>query len=359
MKNKLHYLDGCRAIFCMVVFISHFMMAFFPSVKPMFFNDGNLAVMYFLVLSGFVIPLKYVNDKPKKDKCKNSIKDIIRYAILRYFRLLPVIFLSILVSWIILRTGGYYTEEVSAKFNLEPIGNYFNQNVDFGNALFDATFGAFVRRPILNTPLWTIKYEFIGVIVTYIFFKSVATCKFREYLYIVLIIVSYLISKDIYFVCIVSGTFLADLMYNRHGDGSKLKKLYIRLEKKSLKWLALFVICIASGMILINFHKEHFRFLWAFALIILMTYIPKLQKIMETNFLVKLSKYTYMAYAIHWPIICSIACLFMLKFGEKCYNGMAIITFCVSIVILCLCTFLFRKYYEEPIQEMIGGIIKK
>ena len=76
MNNKINaekmiYLDGLRGVFCIVVIIHHFMMAFFPNSPQILYNDGNMAVMYFLLLSGFVMPLNIF-----KKNTKNDIKSI-------------------------------------------------------------------------------------------------------------------------------------------------------------------------------------------------------------------------------------------------------------------------------------------
>ncbi len=93
-KNHLTYLDSARGIAALMVFASHFIGLFLHdkmNVHYLFliFN-GNDAVSFFFVLSGFVLSYKYlVLDKPL---------DIKKYYVTRIFRIFPAYFIAVTIS---------------------------------------------------------------------------------------------------------------------------------------------------------------------------------------------------------------------------------------------------------------------
>lgn len=100
-SNRIVYYDGLRTIFCFIVIFSHISLAFYPNHKTIILNDGNLAVMYFLVLSGGVTTLS-----ASRISDNITIKELIVFIKKRYLRLLPIIVLSIMISFVIQCVGG-------------------------------------------------------------------------------------------------------------------------------------------------------------------------------------------------------------------------------------------------------------
>lgn len=101
--KKLDYWDGLRTIFCLVVVISHIFLAFYPNAPKPLKSMGNLAVIYFLFLSGGVLGLKtYI----KTEQERFTIKDLFDYTLHRYLRLLPAVAVSVLLSTLIYVLGG-------------------------------------------------------------------------------------------------------------------------------------------------------------------------------------------------------------------------------------------------------------
>lgn len=102
---KKRYYDGARTIFCLIVLLSHFTLTFCPNARTRIWNDGNLAVIYFLVLAGGVTALSTQNSKSNL-----SLKSLFQFGVKRYFRLLPVVFISIIGAFIIFRGGTIITK---------------------------------------------------------------------------------------------------------------------------------------------------------------------------------------------------------------------------------------------------------
>ncbi|WP_373221961.1 hypothetical protein [Mediterraneibacter gnavus] len=179
----------------------------------------------------------------------------------------------------------------------EKLATYYNHSQTLPKALFDATIGTFIYRPLLNTPLWTIKYEFLGII----FGKIIAEIwKKQKYVLIVLLICGeYMLTRDIYYILISMGVVLFSILYVMP---ERIK--YNKFMKMSFRVLfGLLMIILLSG-----YDNFWIRCLCIFSLVVLLECDIKLQRIFENKILVRLSKYTYAVYAVHWPIICSFGC---------------------------------------------------
>ena len=90
--KRIHHLEGLRTIFCLVVVTHHILQAFYPEFPQILVNDGRIAVIYFLVLTGFTIPLQIF-----KTSKTASPSQIPKYALFRYLRCFHL-FLSL--SWL-------------------------------------------------------------------------------------------------------------------------------------------------------------------------------------------------------------------------------------------------------------------
>ena len=103
---KIKQFEIARSIFCIIVVIHHFMMVFCYQNQIFIYNDGNLAVMYFLVLAGVVMPIKfYLNDDNKIGNERWYIS-VMRYGKRRYLRLLPVALVSLFFAYFLMSLGG-------------------------------------------------------------------------------------------------------------------------------------------------------------------------------------------------------------------------------------------------------------
>lgn len=102
-RNWHYGLELMRVFFCFVVIVHHYMMLFTPDARQMLINDGNYAVFFFLLLSGYLIGSR--GDSYRSGN-GHKIGKSIRFVGKRYFRLLPVVAISISIASIIYFGGG-------------------------------------------------------------------------------------------------------------------------------------------------------------------------------------------------------------------------------------------------------------
>lgn len=123
--GKILYLEGLRGIASVMVFLLHFILAFFPaaqrgnplqvhnSVELILSNaplvniiyGGHFAVYIFFVLSGYVLTVGYFRSQDRMKLVRGMLK--------RYIRLEIPIFVSIFVSYVLLSNGIYKNMETS------------------------------------------------------------------------------------------------------------------------------------------------------------------------------------------------------------------------------------------------------
>ncbi len=93
-EHHLKYLDSARGIASLMVFGCHFLSRNFQEKMNMhyffFVVNGQEAVNFFFVLSGFVLSYKYI--------VRNKSMDIVPFYVSRFFRLFPGFFLIVLAS---------------------------------------------------------------------------------------------------------------------------------------------------------------------------------------------------------------------------------------------------------------------
>lgn len=184
----------------------------------------------------------------------------------------------------------------------ERLAIYYRQPETLKKAIFDATVGAFIYRPLLNTPLWTIKYEFLGVI-----FGRILAESWKKHKYIVsllLICGEYAVTKDIYYLLISFGVVFFGCL-DMLSEKIKYSEKVIVISEVFLGVLAIILFS--------DYNNFWIRCLFVFTFILVIECNQKIQKIFENKILVNLSKYTYAVYAVHWPIICSFGCYIYLK----------------------------------------------
>jgi peptidoglycan/LPS O-acetylase OafA/YrhL len=185
-------LETLRGVASVIVLVTHTVIAFFPSLygtfgesdpafslrRTPFFAllNGQAAVVFFFVLSGFVLTHRYF---------ATHDSDIIwRGMIKRWPRLAAPTLIVVLVAWVGFVFNVYWYREASALFKtpwLESFGGGFPELAVVSNfwfALADGAILSFLRRGSqYNSNLWTMTYELSGSLMIFMF--AIAAVKLR------------------------------------------------------------------------------------------------------------------------------------------------------------------------------------
>lgn len=177
LSGKLIHLEAARGIASVVVLFHHFALAFLPGLKEAFGTgglkftplyallNGDLAVNFFFVLSGFVLTLRFYRSQDT-----SSLPGAVMKRLPRLW--LPVA-LSVLVGWGLMETGIEELADRAAALTGSPWLASFGMPTGAAPSLADA-----LRQSVMvflhsddfyyNSNLWTMSVEFWGSLLAYL-----------------------------------------------------------------------------------------------------------------------------------------------------------------------------------------------
>ena len=177
-SEKFIHLEWARGIASIIVVFHHFVLAYLPALKAPYADgglkytpayalmNGNGAVIFFFVLSGFVLSYGYFR--------RPSLQSLVGSVIKRLPRLMLPAGLSILIGLLILGLLPPFFEAAGAKTGSPWLAH-------FGNAFFPEGFqpglADALRQSLMvflhendayyNTNLWTMNFEFYGSMIVF------------------------------------------------------------------------------------------------------------------------------------------------------------------------------------------------
>ncbi len=334
-------LDGLRALSILIVWVAHLG---FEKIVP-----GGLGVTVFFFISGFLITRLLASEQNENE---GNI-DLKNFYIRRFLRLMPALFVYVIVLSII-----------AALFNAAPLIVHFLSAMFYFVNYYDAL------APMLNWPeriipwgqLWSLAVEehFYLIFPALLVFLG-RTHKQRLILIVSLIILSALWrfiaffvfnlgddytyqATDTRFESIAWGCLLAVIM-----DGSKKVSKYIVN-------LPVFIIAIAMILFTLLYRNDDFRATLRYTiqgialfLIIYNLYFNKYLNfainILETKFLRHFGRLSYSIYLWHWPII-----WYLRDYGHA--ESMSMQNMLISIIIGYACAIISYKLVEMPMFKL-------
>ena len=169
-------LDGLRGIASLLVVFSH-MEAFVglaASPSGLYTQqtltwrifrrliDGEYYVSLFFVLSGYVLAQSFL----RGGKTTHLFSVILK----RYFRLTPMVLGSTLFAYIISITVGFHTIECAKNMGGHAwLVTHYSTALNFAQAIKNGLWGTYLGDATYNGSLWTIRIEYIGSIVLFVY----------------------------------------------------------------------------------------------------------------------------------------------------------------------------------------------
>jgi peptidoglycan/LPS O-acetylase OafA/YrhL len=226
-ESKLGQLEALRGLAAFIVVAWHFLWAFDPArigivdgfdpsatmLGSVSFAsiDGPAAVTLFFVLSGFVLPLGFFGS--------GRAELVVRATAKRWLRLLCLVMLAVLLSWLLFSCGLYRHREAAQLSQSAWLGTFGGSHAaqsfapSLLGAVLEGSLFAFLREPDMYDPvLWTMHHEFLGSFVT--FFLALTLWRARPTAAIWLLTIAAVVVHytDPYLFAFVAGTGLAWLM---------------------------------------------------------------------------------------------------------------------------------------------------
>ena len=361
---QLDYINGLKGIGAGIVYLCHFVFAFYYGMYTLEPADchlpgnldiiigqsplntlfsGNFAVRLFLVMSGYVLCLGYFKTRDRKRLVVSGAK--------RYIRLLPTILVSNVLICLLMAMGAYCNVTV-AELTASPWLAGFNRcEPNLWNAVWEAVFGCFfVGTNQFNGVLWTIPFLFLGALLVYAVAWLIGDKKWRYVVYLIMGVA--VLMTD--YAGIFWGFVLCDVMHTQERLVTWVKKQKWRL------WCVFFVGVYLSSYPSAGTHLGGtiygiipivmvvpFHLAGALLLVAAVVCLEPLQKLFGWKPFVKLGNISYSLYLVHFPVIATLGCgLFAVLFEKLSYNLAALITFVITTLVTFVVSVGFTEYIE-------------
>lgn len=367
-QTQLDYINGLKGIGAGIVYLCHFVFAFYYGMYSLEGADchlpgnldiaigkspinilfsGNFAVRLFLVMSGYVLCLGYFRTRDKKRLVTSACK--------RYIRLIPPILVSNVLICLLMYLGAFGNVTVSELTGSLWLAGFNRCEPNILDALLEAVFGCFfLGTNQYNGVLWTIPFLFLGALLVYGCAWLFGEKKWRYLIYAILGIG--LLLTD--YAGVFYGFVLCDVIHTQPKLVEWLKK------QKVLLWFIFLLGVYLSSYPSAGIYLEGtiygilgvprvvlFHLAGALLLVFGVLMLEPLQKLFGLPVFVKLGKISYSLYLVHFPVIATAGCgLFTLLYGKLPYNGAAACTFAVTTVLVLLISAGFSKYVE-PLEK--------
>lgn len=344
-NNRLQYLDGIRGVAAMMVVIFHCInchWAYTPIAKfSLFIFNGADAVSLFFVLSGLVLSLHFFNGT--YDATSFDYK---KYIIKRFFRLMPVFWFVIILS--------YFYYHFSDFSNQLFWSNILNNTHKIGNQLL------LIRGHLdaICLPAWSLSVELVLSIILPIFIFTYLYNK--KYLYFML-----------FFVIIVSNNYFSIFTFHfilgiiLAANFKSISQRSVSIIENNLPLIFVISVVLFSTRqllklitiptYLLNWNMEFlqldtffFTALGSFGLLILSIRSSKVQSFFNNKIILFFGKISYPIYLIH----CLMIAVFLNKitmlelyFGAK----LAFFVFTIGVVVSSIVlSYIIHQYIEKP-----------
>lgn len=379
MENKkLAYLDGLKGIGCTMVFLTHFVFAFYygmyhyeprschlpgnldivigKSPLNLLFN-GNTAVRLFLVLSGYLLCRSFFLTGEKGRLLAGAKK--------RYLRLMPPVLVVNTAVLVLMRLGWYQNAQVAILAGSEEWFAGFNAFApSLWGMLKESLFGCYLfGTNDYNGVLWTLQMLFLGA---YLIYAVAFVAGGRSWRYLLYGAVAVLLVRTD-FLSMFLGYVLCDFM---HTDW-KWKNACCK--SKILNG------CLAiAGLYLMSYPSAGFGYegtIWGILPFVFVNYyhilgvlcfvfavlnLEVLQRFFSRNVFLYLGRISYSLYLIHFPVTATFGTWFFLTFqGRLGYN----LTCFLNLFLIGGLTILLSELsvrYVEPLsqkgEQWMGGI---
>ena len=381
---KIKYLDGLRGLAALMVFLNHFLTAFYPVlywglatpekfrsgwglfISGTFFNliyNGNFAICLFFILSGYVLSQKFFREK--------KLTIISAGALKRYPRLFIPVFCSMILAFVLLKFSLLHNQEAAALSGSDWFLSLFSFRPGGKNFLYQAFFGVFFQHQSdYNLALWTMTYEFFGSFLVFAFSAIFLKIRKKSAFYLVLI----LFFLKTYYLAFALGILLSDLHARRHNIFQELEnRQYFLWPLLALGiFLGSYPTNIATSGTIYGFFNIFglsylvilLHTLGAFLVMLTLLSSTRMQNFFAARPFNFLGKISFSFYLIHLIFICSFSSfLFVWLANYLPYNLNFLVTFAVTVPLLFILANLFYRFVDRPAidfsRRLAGWLTKK
>ena len=368
-KRRIDWVDGLKGIACVLIFLHHFSLIFFPAayygeLAPSYLNgidtylaqsplgvvlNGNFLVALFCMLSAFVLGLQILRLEDKSRLGSVVAK--------RYFRLMLPLFAVGLLVYLFLRFGLFTNLETAAVTQSPWAVQYYREPIRFRDFLESALVKVwFYGDESLSTAFWMLSRLFYGSFLSILL--SAVAWKYRQRAWILYVFVALLLlDRSELLLAFALGTLLAWMLEN----GIRLPKFTPPVA------VALGVVLggYPSGIVAANFYRffrglsyVDWHILGAFVMLLGILSWEGAQKILSQRLFCRLGKISYSVYLIHIPLLFSFSTNVFLWTREQLgYLGSVGLSLGVSLAALIGISWLYHRYVETGCDRLLKKLL--
>lgn len=306
-QDRLHFLDSSRGLAALIVFISHFILFFYPGLNSTWLAftplhilwDGSTAVIYFFIHSGFILTYRL-----QQRNFNLSFTSYLAFVWRRIFRIYPVFLITLSAMFLMYRSG-YFSFNPTG-----PASAPLNQYWKFESGIFDFLKQALLVIRIPNDPVlrllpqdWSLSIEIAVSLLLPVFF--VLHSKNSVMLLCFIYIAVQLLSLDRFVFDFALGISIVKFYpYFRawwQNQKTLPAKLIVFISAVVLSTTSHFLNPSISKILdLILIHTNA----WGCALFLLMLLAStRIQKILNIRLLVLQGKSSYSIYLVHLSLL--------------------------------------------------------
>lgn len=377
--QRISWIDGLKGISCILIFIHHFSLSFYPSTyygdstpvhlslalflsnNPFgFFLNGHFFVCIFCILSGIVISYQLF-------KHSNDISYLSQSLFKRYFRLsIPICIISFIV-YLFLHFGLFQNLSVATITESPWLSSFYTEALHlkdvFTYSFFDVLFKS---DATFCTAFWMITYIFYGTFLSSVL-CIISTNRSKRILFFYFIVFIAFLRQDSLLSCFVLGTIIAYILF------------YLTIPQNIISYL-LGILFVILGIFLGSYPTilspspcyaflnhlssmltpyKFYHTIGAFLLIMGIHMFSPFGTLLSSSFFTKLGSISFSLYLVHIPFLFSFSMILFNKlfiFTSK-YNLSVLITFAVSLPLLILISTLFYNCIEKKCSRLTQCIL--
>lgn len=348
--NYAYQLDAFRLFAMITIFWNHCRFLKLNEASDQLFESwfhyGGIGVEFFVMLSGLLVGIIYIN----KPWDKNYTIDFYKK---KAFRLFPMYWISLLF---------FLPEILSAKGLLGWGAN--GMSFTLLQSITPKTWGLY------NSPAWTISTLWIMYLLSPFFSKILDKLSGRQQIALILTItvVAYILNSRYYYTNQTSiwffyispfyrwVTFLQGMIVGRLAATDLFS--YKKVDDKVKSLVEVLVIGLFIGFFLIIHRKDNAGFYYPFYFIIFLYvfYIGGgiFSKLLSAKWLFNLAKISYAFYLIHWFVTVNISNYILSHYLHNYTYGNLMILFFVELAFTLGLALLMNKYIENRINSFIS-----
>ncbi len=345
------YISGLKGFACLMVMIGHYLGLYkyaesFPAdsvvlkwfdtlvdSKVGFVLDESYWVILFFVVSGYLA----ANSKIQ------TMKDFVSKILFRFLRLGTPVFVAFVIIFVIYKAIGFHTTETDYIFENSFIQQSLNGNYSFWEVVLSPVKVLFMGKSLLNNPYWCLRDMFFTSVLIYFLLWLKEKTK-NENVFLLAYFVVFIISA-LEFEVIYAGLFgMMVAVLEKKSDKSLLEN----------KYFVLFLLVLCAMMRIVS--RQRLSCMFFAALILLLPKLPLLNNIFSSRLTQFISKISFGIYSFHWPILCSIGMLILMKI----YQNIGLLKACIVSASICIViTVLISIIYYYCIEKHIYVGLKK